>query len=541
MNRLLPTRRLVPRWRKAAFAVRQPDMLGLVKPVQQKVLTTSEELLQDALAAWSVDERIGDLADVLAFGIDRSLHELLLEPAKAAMLHPFSTPAMKLVAGEILKVGSSEAEVWSPSTNVLEVRKLRALLRDTPNDVVALVDIAQHHLACGKERAAYRALATAMQMSPKSAFVIRAVTRYWVHLNRPDRAHAFIKSQSASSTDPWLMAAEIAIAQVANEPSSQLKKAQRALAMESFRPTDSSELAGAVGGTELWHGNVKEARKLFRTALAHPNDNVLAQAVTNQDFLGIDVDEQVMRRAPNGVFEVRALRAMISGDFSAAAQFTEAWAQEEPFSSRPRLLQSYVCGALGEYEAALLAADTGLLSDPHDRTLRGNRAYALVAAGRFAEAQAELKLLESRDDLGQRPFTVATRGMYLLLTGHADTGLQMYEAALADLEKAKLDEQVTTCLAFMARSARVAGVKEATAILNRATDRFKKFPSQAAAVILRTLQQDVANIDAAPLRKVVQWEWDPSSNTITEKRELSKKGASGFSVSTKKGPGQGRR
>ena len=332
-------------------------MLGLVRPLSQPDRTTNTGLLESALATWKGSGSIGDLADVLAFGIDRSHHDSLREPAMVALQHPFATPAMKLIATEILKAGSSEAEVWKVSSEPTEVRKLRALLRNTPNDVVALVDIAQHYLAVGKEKAAHRALLTALHISPRSVFVIRAITRYWVHLSEPDRAHAFLKAQAAVSTDPWLMASEIAIAQAARKPSSQLKRAQRALAVDTFRPTDSSELAGAVGGSELLHGNLKEARKLFRTALDHPNDNVLAQAVTHQEFLGIDVDEQVIRRAPEGTFEVRALRAMISGDFTDAAKQTESWALEEPFSSRPRVLQSFVCGSLGEYEAALAASD----------------------------------------------------------------------------------------------------------------------------------------------------------------------------------------
>ena len=154
--------------------------------------------------------------------------------------------------------------------------------------------------------------------------------------------------------------------------------------------------------------------------------------------------------------------------------------------------------------------------------------------GRFEEAKAELKALETHNDSGLQPFTMATRGMYMLLTGEVDAGLQKYEEALDAFQKAKLDEQVTTCLAFMARSAKVARIEQASAVIQRAAERFKKYPSQAAAVVLRNLEQDVVNVESAPLRKVVQWEWDPSSNTLTEKRELTRRGAPSFTVSAKK-------
>ncbi|GAD20374.1 hypothetical protein AVS7_00135 [Acidovorax sp. MR-S7] len=178
----------------------------------------------------------------------------------------------------------------------------------------------------------------------------------------------------------------------------QLRKAQRALNSKVFNPRDVSELAGAIGGAELWNGKFKEARKLFRLALEHPNDNVLAQAITNQEFLGIEVDEALLRRAPNGVFEGRALRALMQTDFEAASELTECWSEEEPFSSRPRTLQSFVCGALGTFEKALGAADKGLTADASDLSLRGNRAYALAALGRLDEAESELSVINAQAD-----------------------------------------------------------------------------------------------------------------------------------------------
>ena len=510
-------------------------MLGLVKPLAKPATFGADaDEVHRALAAWKSSEAIGDLADMLSFGVDPKQRHLLVEPAKAALSHPGATEVMRIVAREVLQEGSSAAEVWRASPAGEAIRHTRGLLRLAPNDVVGLVDLAQHHLASGKPKAAYRALATAYQLSPRSVHVIRALTRYWIHLEQPDRAHAFIKSTSIVSIDPWLMASEIATSQVAKAPSVQLRRAQRALAVKSFNPTEVGELAGAVGGMELYHGNLKEARKLFRLALENPNDNVLAQAITNEEFIGIEVDEQVMRRAPNGLFEGRALKAMLASDFEAAARFTARWSEEESFSSRPRLLQSFVCGALGEFEAALEAANQGLVADPADLTLRGNRAYALAALGRFSEAELELHALESKDDVGQRPFTLATRGMVKLLTGDTASGLQLYEAALQEFDRRKQEDFGTTCLAFMARTADLAGIEQRDQIVHRTVERFARFPSHAAAVILKTLKQSVAEVEAAPLRRVAQWEWDPQTNTLIERRELTRKGASGFVVANRK-------
>lgn len=527
MNRLLPTRRLIPKWRKVQFSLNQPDMLGLVKHSKSSTsVPTSDEAVDLAFWAWNQSRSIGDLADLLAFGMDASQHARLAPAAEAALKSTESTPAMKLVAQEILKSGASEAFLWRDSKAAKSIAGLRALLRNAPNDVLALVDLAQHHLAVGKQRAAYRALMAAHQISPDSVHVLRAVTRFWIHVGMPDKAHAFIKKAPRTAADPWLMASEIATAQVAGAPSAQLRKAQRALTTKSFKSRDITELAGAVGGTELYHGSFKEARKLFRLALEHPTDNVLAQAITNQDHLQIEINDALLNRAPNGVFEGRALQALLRTDFDEVGRLTERWAEEEAFSSRPRLLQSFVHGALGNFEQALDAAETGLLTDPKDMSLRGNRAYALALMKRFNEAEAELKLIDAHGDEDNRPLTLATMGAVKLLKGEHELGGSLYEEALTEFERKKAELQYSDCLAFYARTAIKAESPDGSKLLQRAAERFLKVPSHAAAVVLRSLNQEVTVKEDEPMRRVTQWEWNSAANTLTQKHGLTKKGAS---------------
>lgn len=534
MNRFLPTRRLVPRWRKSTFSLGQPDMLGLVRArADAPSFSTDDGEVARAMEVWKQTGAVGELADLLAFGVDSANAGVLHEPARAALELEGLPAALRLVAQEILSHGVSVDEVWRLRDGPSEVRVLRALLRAAPNNVIALVDLAQHYLAAGKTRAAHRALATAHQLSPHSVYVLRAFARFWIHLEQPDRAHSVVKASPLLATDPWVMASEIAISQVAEQQSVQLRKAQRALASKRFGEAHVSELAGAIAGAELRSGNFKEARKLFRLALTRPNDNVLAQAITNQQHLGIEVDEQLLRRAPNGAFEGRTLTAMVSGDFESAARFAEKWSEEESFSSRPRTLQSYFYGALGDYERSLQAANLGLISDQGDESLRGNRAYALAGLGRFDEAELELRSLEPALSELQRPFLLATRGMIRVLKGEGAEGLQLYEAAVTEFTKLNQQEHVTDCLAFMARTAAAAEIDEAEAVLRRASERFRQSPSPAASVILKTLHQPVAEIKPPALRKVVQWEWNPKDNVLVEKRALTRKGAPSFLVSRK--------
>ena len=532
MNWLLPTRRLIPKWRKAKFSLHQPDMFGLVQRGNGRAtLDTADQAVAMALHTWEASNSLGDLADLLAFGLDPQRRSQLTRPARIALATPGTTVAMRLVASEILSGGQSEDAVWNTSVSARSAHGLRALLRNAPNDVLALVDLAQHHLSHGKRKQALRALLTAHQLAPNSVHVVRAITRFWIHTGESEQAHRFIKSAERTAADPWLMATEIAAAEVARAPSTQLKRAQRAIAVNSFGNKDITELAGAVGCTELSNGKLKEARKLFRLALEHPTDNVIAQAITNQKFLGIDVDEQLINKAPNGAFEGRTLQALLAADFERAGTLTERWADEETFSSRPRLLQSYCEGALGNYKKSLDAAETGLNADQKDMSLRGNKAYALAALGRFQEALFELSVIKAggSDDLAAQ--TLATTGMVRLRQGFHEEGKQLYENALSRFEQSKEDAQYTDCLAFYARAVVQSKAPGSEEITQRALERYKKHYSPAAAVVLRTVDQEVEVAKQEPMRKVVQWEWDKQSNILLAKPVLTAKGAPGFVVS----------
>ncbi len=530
MNWLLPTRRLIPKWRKAKFALHQPDMFGLVQRGNGRATVDSADQAVDiALHTWKATNSIGDLADLLAFGLDPRRRDQLTGPARIALSMPGTTAALRLVASEIVSGGHSEDAVWISSLSARSAQGLRALLRNAPNDVLALVDLAQHHLSHGKRKPAYRALSTAYQLAPNSVHVIRAITRFWIHAGENERAHRFIKSVGRTSSDPWLMATEIAAAEVAGAPSTQLRQAQRAIAVKSFGSNNLTELAGAIGGVELSNGKLKEARKLFRMALEHPTDNVIAQAITNQKFLGIDIDEQLISKAPTGAFEGRTLQAFLAADFERASILTGSWADEEIFSSRPRLLQSYFEGALGNYKQSLEAAEIGLSADHRDLSLRGNKAYALAALGRFSEALSELSGIQAGgNDMASQ--NLATRGMVLLHQGRFEEGKQYYEDALTEFELAKEEAQYTDCLAFYARAAVQSTAPGSEEITKRALERYKKYFSPAAAVVLRTVNQKADVEKPAPMRKLVQWEWDKQSNVIQEKRVLTAKGAPGFVV-----------
>ena len=242
----------------------------------------------------------GVLGDLLSFAAFPTARPELIAIAEHALRNPLGlSPSVLTFAKAVLDnrepVLIKEAPEGDDART--QTRRLRRLLDDSPNNVPALMDLAQLQCAAGKRKAADRALVTAFALAPDNRTVLRTRARFLVHIGDAEQAHALVAGHQATKADPWLMATEIAVADLAGVPSRSATKARRMLAESGNASARTAELAAALGGLELDSGNVKAARALFRRALLTPNTNVIAQAVNDSRRLGLEVEEQVLSRS----------------------------------------------------------------------------------------------------------------------------------------------------------------------------------------------------------------------------------------------------
>jgi tetratricopeptide (TPR) repeat protein len=190
-------------------------------------------------------------------------------------------------------------------------------------------------------------------------------------------------------------------------------------------------LATAIASLELKSGNSKAARKLFQAALTKPTENSLAQIEWASERLSGLVINQDKFKIPYS-HEARALYSHSAADWSTAVTESESWLSDEPFSSRPAVLGSFIAAEhLENFERSERICRDGLIASPTDTTLLNNLAFALANQGNIEEAQRTLDMISlSGVPLATEVCRDATQGFIAFRSGDYLRGRQSYEKAI---------------------------------------------------------------------------------------------------------------
>lgn len=195
-------------------------------------------------------------------------------------------------------------------------------------------------------------------------------------------------------------------------------------------PEHLTELHSAVATQLLADGRNKVARQTFMKSLVRPTENTVAQAHWARRHLqSLRISESNL--AIHRGYEARARRAMEDLEWHSARDEVSHWQMDEPFSSRPACLGSYLgITFLGDYQFALQCTDIGLMAEPNDPTLLNNRAVALAYNGQLVSAFETFKSISSVGD-SRHPLYVhtATAGLLNFRAGFIEEGREHYRRA----------------------------------------------------------------------------------------------------------------
>lgn len=430
-------RRIVPRWRLSAVTI----MAGETEPIRSRTshswLGDKSELLA-SLAAWT----------------QRPLPSRAVELISAALL--YQTPEAGKEAAEFLlqesEVGAIPQSLAARLLTELEptvdpvdstlygldrgedhqnIRDLRAALKRNPHNPLGWADLAHAHASCGNLDAANHSMRIALASSPQNRMIIRSASRLYVHSEEPDRAHRLLYDAEAVRSDPWLLAAELAIASLTQRTSRLTRIAKRLVKDDSLKPFHRTELASALGTLEMEAGRDRKARQLFQLSLTDPTDNSVAQAqwASRQfDRLTITGEKLNIRRG----FEARADHAFANEDWHRAIREAWSWLSDEPFSSRPAVFGSYVAsvGSMDFMEAVRFAKE-GLRANPSDPILLNNLVFALAQSDHIEEANEHFKLIRKPRDSRIDLTLLATEGLLCYRRGEIERGRKLYKEAIA--------------------------------------------------------------------------------------------------------------
>ncbi len=351
------------------------------------------------------------------------------------------------------------------------VRRLRARLREMPRNPTLWVDLARTYTLLGQAEQAIQTMRTALALAPGNRFVLRSAACLFLHLRESERAYSLLRSSEATRFDPWLLAAEIAVASATQHAPRFIKEGEEMLVQAKLTPLHTSELASAIGTLELVEGRLRRGRQHFREALRLPTDNTLAQAqwvATDKVGGGIVMETDLDR--PRS-FEARALAHRSKGEWEPALEEAKKWLYDEPFSRRAAAWASYLASIpLERYEEAASLARLGLAATQRDPLLINNLAFALASAGRVEDAEEEFRKISPGEfNSPQLRATLnATRGLLFYRHGDIDQGRLHYEQAIEQFRAEGDQASMAVALLFYAREARLAQTTDAKRIWNAA-------------------------------------------------------------------------
>jgi Flp pilus assembly protein TadD len=448
---------VLPRWRpwRTTEYQRELDSLPIGPPVIDQVTTGEEaetELLNrvEDYDQWHGMHHAADLigtAAVLGLGS----HARVQEAAKRVLSS--ESPSARALAKRILSGSqphdAEDLALAPASREALQpwLVKQKLIVRAQPRNVLAWADLALAHTNLGQSNAAEHAIRVALAQAKGNRFILRAAARFYIHRDDFERAHSVLTVDTDRlRSDPWLLAAEIAIADSSAQPQRHAAFA-RHLLDSGFAPHDLSELASALATIDLKHGKVKQARKLLSKALVDPTDNSLAQAEWSVPR-GLDLVEEEKFDTPFS-YEAKARHHFRNEEFAEALKYSELWLADQPFALDSAAFTSFVAATfVDDQKSAIRACEIGLVTNRHSALLLNNLAFSLAVSGQLDKAREVIR--RPMVDVSQRDNAIvtATRGLIEFRSGDPSSGRELYRQAARALVKEKEDVAATSAALF---------------------------------------------------------------------------------------------
>lgn len=437
-------RSVIPRWRDSTVTVALGELAAAT--VAKPRLVAASDFLEEKRTSWQLSPSIVTAAEFVGAALVLGYEPDAREAAQFLVRAANATESVRRVATRLLtRVGepspsSLTADIESVESAVQRIRSLRHRLHEEPRNAVLWTDLSREYASIGENAKAEEAMTVATRLVSGNRFVLRSAARLWVHLGDPERAHDLLRRREATPHDPWLLAAEIAVAQVAGKRSKLLRRGAKVLKEPSLSPKSTAELASALATVEMLDGSRKHARRLFAHSLRAPTDNSLAQATWAERHLaGIAVQKEALELPRT--FEARVWRSFAERNWRKSVDECELWLRDEPFSERPAQLGSYVAiVGVADYRLGERLARSGLRANPNDPMLQNNLVVALAEQGLLDEAERLFKSIRRPAADGTTESTLlATAGLLAFRRGRLVEGRTLYDIAIKKARENQLE------------------------------------------------------------------------------------------------------
>jgi tetratricopeptide (TPR) repeat protein len=374
-----------------------------------------------------------------------------------------------------------------------KVAELKQLIRFDLRNAMAWCDLALQYSILGQSIQAADSMSMALRLAPTNRFVLRSAARLWVHAGDIERAHHLLIPVTRASGDPWLMAAELAVASAGQRSPRSVKAGRSLLESQRISAFNTTELASALATLELTAGQTKRARRLFAESLADPTENSLAQVEwASLRLRGLKVSDKALSQA--GAHEARARMFSEIHDWTQAVDEAWLWLLDQPFSEDAAAFGSCLAemGSL-DFERAELIARQGLQANPRSQILINNLAFAQMELGLTDLAEKNLRSISAPalDDAENGVTWRATEGLLAFRKGDRRGGRLRYEEAIEGARKLGHRERQAMAAIMLAREEWRLDGSEAMPFIRRAAELAKGQTDALLELCLQLLLADV--------------------------------------------------
>lgn len=494
-------RQVVPRWRPWRISA----LLGEAEmPRRTTIDNVDGDPLKNLFEEYRENPSIGIAGDLLsaAVTIGDSRPEILSIAKELQHLSEFPVQ-VKMCEDISARDERRERRRFNvkPDAGRERIRKLRKSLNREPRNALSWVDLALEYLVVGQPEKAMTSMTIALNLAAEDRFVLRSACALFVERGELDRALTLLQRSSRAKSDPWLVAPQVAIADLAKEKLNIARTARQVLKAD-HPAAHLAELRAAFGTVELSAGS-RRGRQLLRGILEGPTENALAQVEWSDRRT--NETGSLIGDMPSGVpraFEALALRASFEAQWIEGWKLSESWRDDQPFRVEPYVQGSYCASAAGEWDEALAIGMQGLSLHPHDSYLLNNVAFSYIGLGDLPQAAAVLlKARSAKSEEIGRLTQIATEAQWLFRVGEVEEGRIRYNAAIRLFERKHRIEEAARAALMLAQEEIFAGSTEADRAFKRASDfaeKAKHFPS------VRDLQARVEGVkQSSPVTKAL--------------------------------------
>ena len=446
-------RNVIPRWRSFGAALAFDELstsLPNGKPDHGQLRQQLDEWRKSTVPS------VTQACDLLSVAFSCGLGNEATDVAEFILKQDASLGWAKIVATKITTPEATSREellkqypIWDIETLSTSIGDARRRLRQHPLNPVLWTNLALGYTTLGLTRKAHRAIITATSLAPSNRFVLRAASRFFLHIGDFERAHDILRRAPNVKADPWVLAAELANARVRRRTSGLVRNARSLASSQSFSPKHLSELNAALATLEAAAGSNRKARDYSIKALKTPTDNAVAQTTWLARNTGVPIPIPADIRLKSS--EAIAWQARREHDWPMALAAAKAWQGEQPFSSRPAYLGGWVASISEDFFSAEQIWRIGHIGNPDEIMLANNLVFALAKQNKVEEAKGLLDRISiSKASVSERVCLLATEGLVDFRCGNSAGGSRGYQQAIRLAEESELPRLAAIARVYLA-------------------------------------------------------------------------------------------